>query len=317
MKESFFLSVRAVVPMFLLVITGYTLRRINLIKAEIIKPINKLVFSVFLTSNLIKSLISADLSTSFSWQLSVYIVMAHLVMLIGLWWVVPRYIREKKRAGSFIQCVYRSNCVLIGFSICANLFGTAGASTMALNLAIMVPFYNIFSVILLTYFAGSDAEGGLSFSAILKSIVTNPLIISSFVGIFLSAFQIRLPEIIQEPLFDLADCSTPIAMLFIGAQFSFDHALSDIKIVSVACLLKLIILPLLFIVPAIVLGFRGEQLGALLFFLAAPTAASAAIQTEAMNCDGVLAGEIQLFSTFFSAFTLFLWIFSLLMLGLM
>ena len=316
MKESFLLSVRAVVPMFLMVITGYVLRRINLIKEEIIKPVNTLVFSVFLTSNLIKSLVSADLSASFSWQLSAYIVMAHLVMLIGLWWIVPRFIQEKKRAGSFIQCVYRSNCVLIGFSICTNLFGSAGASTMALNLAIMVPFYNIFSVILLTFFAGSDEEERLSFPSLLKSIVTNPLIISSVVGVLLSAFQIRLPGIIQEPLFDLADCSTPIAMLFIGAQFSFGHAISNIKIVSVGCLLKLIILPLLFIVPAVMLGFRGEQLGTLLFFLAAPTAASAAIQTEAMNCDGALAGEIQLFSTFFSAFTLFFWIFSLLMLGL-
>lgn len=302
--------------MFLLVITGYVLRRISLIREEIIKPINKLVFSVFLTSNLIKSLLSADLSASFSWQLSVYIVLAHLIMLVGLWCIVPRFLKEKKRAGSFIQCVYRSNCVLIGFSICANLFGSAGASTMALNLAIMVPIYNILSVILLSYFADSDKEGGLSFSSFLKSIVTNPLIISSVIGVLLSVFRVQLPDIIQEPLFDLADCSTPIAMLFIGAQFSFNHALSDIKIVGAGCLLKLIVLPLLFIVPAVLLGFRGEQLGTLLFFLAAPTAASAAIQTEAMNCDGALAGEIQLFSTFLSAFTLFLWIFSLLMLGL-
>lgn len=316
MKESFLLSIHAVVPMFLLVITGYVLRRISLIREEIIKPINKLVFSVFLTSNLIKSLLSADLSASFSWQLSVYIVLAHLIMLVGLWCIVPRFLKEKKRAGSFIQCVYRSNCVLIGFSICANLFGSAGASTMALNLAIMVPIYNILSVILLSYFADSDKEGGLSFSSFLKSIVTNPLIISSVIGVLLSVFRVQLPDIIQEPLFDLADCSTPIAMLFIGAQFSFNHALSDIKIVGAGCLLKLIVLPLLFIVPAVLLGFRGEQLGTLLFFLAAPTAASAAIQTEAMNCDGALAGEIQLFSTFLSAFTLFLWIFSLLMLGL-
>lgn len=317
MKESFLLSINAVVPMSLLVITGYILRRIGLLKKEVIKSINKLVFSLFLTSNLIKSLVSADLSVSFSWQLSAYIVLSHIIILAVLWLIVPRFIRQKKCAGSFIQCVYRSNCVLIGFSICAHLFGSEGASAMALNLAIMVPVYNILSVVLLTYFGDPDAEGGVSFVSLMKSIVTNPLIISSVIGVLLSAFHIRLPDIIREPLFDLADCSTPIAMLCIGAQFSFGHALSNAKTVSVACLLKLIVLPLLFIVPAIQLGFRGPQLGAILFFLAAPTAASAAIQAEAMDCDGELAGEIQLFSTFFSSITLFLWIFSLLMLHYM
>lgn len=310
------LSIQAVVPMFLLVITGYVLRRIGLIKESIIKPINKLVFSVFLTSNLIKSLISADLSASFSWKLSAYIVGAHIVMVAVLWALVPKFIKDGKSTGAFIQCVYRSNCVLIGFSICENLFGPAGASTMALNLAVMVPFYNILSVILLSYFAGSDKEGGVSFGPLMKSIVTNPLIISSIIGVVLSAFKVKLPVLIEEPLFDLADCSTPIAMLFIGAQFRFDHALSDLKKVTVACLLKLIVIPLVFMGLAILLGFRNEQLGSILFFLAAPTAASAAIQTEAMDCDGELAGEIQLFSTFFSSFTLFLWIFSLLMLKL-
>ena len=97
--------------MFLMVITGYVLRRINLIKEEIIKPVNTLVFSVFLTSNLIKSLVSADLSASFSWQLSAYIVMAHLVMLIGLWWIVPRFIQKRSgRGASFSACIVATVC---------------------------------------------------------------------------------------------------------------------------------------------------------------------------------------------------------------
>ena len=314
MKESFLLSINAVVPMFLLVVTGYLLRRFGILKKEVIPPLNKLVFSVFLTSNLIKSLSSADLTAAFSAGLGVYIVLSHAVALGLMWLLVPRFLSSGPRAGSFIQCAYRSNCVLIGLSICINLFGDEGASVMALNLAIMVPFYNICSVILLTCFANRGEK--VAIGTLAKGIATNPLILSCIIGILLSVFKIQLPDLIRQPIYDLAACSTPVAMLLIGAQFSFERALSDLKLVGAACALKLVALPAVFTGLAILLGFRGAELGVIFLFFAAPTAASGAIQAEAMGCDGEVAGEIQLSSTFLSVFTLFAGIFLLSVTGL-
>ncbi len=314
MKESFLLSVNAVVPMFALVVTGYLLRRLGAIKKEAIPSMNRLVFSVFLTSNLIKSLMGADLTSAFSAGLSAYIVGGHIVALALMWALAPRFIHSGPRAGSFIQCSYRSNCVLIGLSICINLFGDAGASAMALVLAIMVPFYNVCSVLLLTTFANRGER--VSPAVMLKSIATNPLILSCVTGILLSVFKIGLPGVIERPLFDLAACSTPIAMLLIGAQFRFDHARHDLKLVCAACALKLLLLPGLFAGAAVLLGFRGPELAVIYLIFAAPTAASGAIQAEAMGCDGEVAGEIQLLSTLLSVFTLFAGIFLLSATGL-
>ena len=73
----------------------------------------------------------------------------------------------------------------------------------------------------------------------------------------------------------------------------------------------------IFMPVAIVLGFRGQALIAILVLLGAPTTPSSYIMAQNMNNDGVLANSLVVCTTLFSSLTVTGWIFLLRAAGLL
>ena len=63
-------------------------------------------------------------------------------------------IKGKRQAGSYIQAVYRSNCVLYALPLTQSLYGQEGGSIAAMMIALVVPIYNVSAVLILEYFGG-------------------------------------------------------------------------------------------------------------------------------------------------------------------
>jgi len=64
------------------------------------------------------------------------------------------------------------------------------------------------------------------------------------------------------------------------------------------------------------MGFRGEQMIAILIMLASPTTPSCYIMAKNMDNDGVLTASVIVMTTLLAAFTLTGWIFILKTVGL-
>ena len=107
-----------------------------------------------------------------------------------------------------------------------------------------------------------------------------------------------------------------MALIALGAGFEGRKALAKIKPTIFASLIKLVILPAIFIPFASMFGFGDEKLVALLIMLASPTTVSSYIMAENMDNDGTLASSVIVLTTFLSAFTLTGWIFLLRSMGL-
>jgi predicted permease len=59
--------------------------------------------------------------------------------------------------------IFRSNFVIFGLPITAALYGDRGLATTSIIIAIIVPFYNVLSVIILEYYrAGKSRFEGCS-----------------------------------------------------------------------------------------------------------------------------------------------------------
>ena len=80
--------------------------------------------------------------------------------------------------------------------------------------------------------------------------------------------------------------------------------------------IKLVIQPLIFLPVAAWMGFRGEQMIAILIMLASPTTPSCYIMAKNMDNDGVLTASVIVMTTLLAAFTLTGWIFILKTVGL-
>lgn len=73
----------------------------------------------------------------------------------------------------------------------------------------------------------------------------------------------------------------------------------------------MVIGPFFGIMAAVALGFRNVELAILLSMFASPTAVSSFTMAQQMDADADLAGQLVVFDTTLSIFTMFIWVFIL------
>jgi len=148
------------------------------------------------------------------------------------------------------------------------------------------------------------------------NILKNPIILGIFAGMPFSLLGIVLPDILSKTLTSIAQTATPMALLSVGAAFEVKSAVSRLKPAIAATLLKLFLLPVLFLPAAIFFGFTGSKLVAILIMLASPTTVSCYVMAKNMGNDAQLTSSVIVATTLFSSVTLTLWIFILKSAGL-
>ncbi len=307
--ENFIFTVNSVIPLFLLVAVGYWARAFKIIPGNFPEILNAFVFKLAIPLSLFRTAYNTDLVSNFDLKLVGTGVMAVFAIVGALWLIVPRFTTRPK-AGSIIQACYRTNIVLFGLALCTNLFGEENIAPMAVLIAVIVPLFNIIAVIVLTIMGDNSSEVP-SVKELTISICRNPLIYMTVLGIIFSVVGIKLPHVIYAPVNDLASCANPVAMISLGAQFSFGSALKNVKINTIVVITRLFLIPALVLPVFIALGFRGPELGALFVGFSSPTATSSFVMAKNLGCDADIAGEGVIFTTFFSAVSIFMWVFVL------
>ena len=135
-------------------------------------------------------------------------------------------------------------------------------------------------------------------------ILTNPLILAAVVALPFSFFEIPVHSIVTQTIDYLAGMTLPLALIGIGSSLSFASIKQDRALAIAATIIKIIVMPAICTTAAIVLGFRGQELGLLFFLFAAPTAIASYIMAYALGSNGRLAGNLVLVSTMASMVTI-------------
>ena len=115
----------------------------------------------------------------------------------------------------------------------------------------------------------------------------------------------------DKALVSVGNLSTPLALIAIGAGFSTGAAVKKLKLTLSAAVIKLIVIPGIFLPLAAYMGFRNEEMVALLILTGAPTTVSSYIMARNMDNDSVLASSIVVVTTLLSSVTLTVTIFIL------
>ena len=300
--ENLLFSINVVSPMFLIMCLGVFLRKIKLFDETFLKTANNFTFKTLLPILLFYNIYSSNLSVSFNGKLVIFAVGSVLTIITLLSIIVPKLEKDNKNRGVLIQGLYRSNFVLFGIPICTNIFGEASTGITSMLIAIIVPLYNFFAVIILDIYSKDKVD----IKSTIVSIMKNPLIIGSIIGIILSLLEVKLPTAIENTIADLAKIATPLALILLGGEFKIGNVYKNIKYIAVVCLGKLIVIPIIVFSIAIMIGFKGVELGALLAMMASPVAVSSFIMAQQYNSNDELAGQIVFISTTFSAITIFM-----------
>ena len=310
--ENFIFSLNATLPIFIVIIIGWILMQIGIFNKEFTTVADKYVFKVALPLYVFKDIATADIYEMFDAKFVIFCSVSTTLMFLGVWAFAHWYCRkDKSMIGAFSQAAARVSAAILGIAFVENIYGTSGMAPMMIVSA--VPLYNIFAVIFLT-FGAEDADNIDRKSNIKKAfinVIKNPIIIGIAAGAVFAFFRIPIPYIPLKVISNIGGTASPIALLVVGATFEGRKALAKIKPSVVATIIKLVIIPLIFFPFAILFGFRGSELVAILVMLGSPTTVSCYIMAKNMKNDYVLTSSIIVMATLLSSITLTAWIFVL------
>lgn len=316
--ENLLYSLESVIPLFVLILIGYILRRRQILNESFIQIGTAIGFKLALPVLLFQQISSIDFTQAFNPKLILFSLSATLISIALLCLLIPRFIKENAKRGAMIQGIYRGNFAILGVPLAINMFGEAGAAPTSLLLPFTIPLYNALAVVILSVFSPERGSAEkLSLKKLLYDIITNPLIIGIALGLPFSLFHWTLPPLVTKSLSQIASLTTPLSLICLGGQFTFHAAKKNLSLSLWATAIKLIFIPSIVLTVAALLGFRDGELGAVFILFMAPSAVSSYIMAKNMHSDDELAAQILIMTTFVSCFTLFGGIFLLRSLSLL
>ena len=305
MFENFIVAVSAVVPMFCLMAIGAFVKFRRWLTDEELNHMNRMVFRVFFCCMLFYSIYTTELATSFRPKLMIFGACGVLIIFALLMIFVPRFEPDNRRRGVLVQAIFRSNFVIMGVPIVANIFGDANIAVSTMMIAIIVPMYNILAVLALETFR----NGKFLLLPIIKDIFKNPMILGGIAGATLLILGVEVPKPVLKPIGQISAATTPVALIILGASFRLGATHEHRRQLLGAVFGRLILVPAVMLsTAAFVFGFRGIEFVTLIAIFAAPCAVVSFAMAQQMGGDSELAANCVVFTSGLSCFTIFCWI---------
>ena len=304
------LSVTA--PVFLVVFLGLVLKAKQHISEDFISTASWLVFNVCLPLLIFISMIE----NAFYWSLQSKIIcfsVTSAVVLFVVFWLASRYWVPHEDRGGVVQGAFRSNLGIIGLALCAKAFGGEGLAVGALLLAVVTPVFNVLSVFALN--RSLNGVGPMPIAKTLGDTLRNPLIIAIILGLVVNQLDLMMPKVLYDAGNYLAQMTLPLALIAIGGSLSLRELKASSGLSVQVVFAKLLIVPVLVLISAYSIGFKGVELGCLMLMFASPTATASFIMVKAMGGNYALASNIIAISTLFSGVSISLLLYLSVMLG--
>ncbi len=310
--ESLILSFNSVMPIFLLMLTGYILKAVNIADKKGFDTVNRLVFKAFLPTLLFYNIYKTESADVVNPKLMIFTVAGTLIVFAVGYAFVFILTKDNDKRGVMLQGFFRSNYAILGLPLVEYICEGKTSGLSSLMVAVIVPLFNVLAVISLERFR----DGKLNIPKMLKGVLTNTLIIGCLLGLVFYLAGIKLPDVVEKAVSDVAKIASPLAIIVLGASFTFSSLRGCVKELCTVVAARLVIVPAIAIFFAVLLGFTGEALACVLIAFGAPVAVSSFSMAQQMGGDEALAAQVVVVSSALCLLTLFGWIFLLNSMGL-
>lgn len=296
-------------PVFIIIALGALLRWRGMVSQEVFGGIKKLIYWVGLPALLFVKVAAAGgvsgIGDSF-WISGAGMAAAVVVAL-----VVALILRMPSlKVGTFVQAGFRGNLAFIGLPVILFAFASAdGADTGAraqqqaiITLALMIPIYNVLSVICLQ--ASQHRFNGRAMLKMFVGILTNPLILACVAGVLWALWLPDMPGVMDRTLRALGQFTLPLALLCVGATLVSTPVRGNVRDASLATVVKIVVSPLAGWAVALLIGAGSVEAGIGLILCACPTAVASYVMADQMKGDKALAAGAIVLSTIASVASL-------------
>ncbi len=288
--------VEKIIEMFLIMIGGFIAFKTRLIDENTTKKMSDLLL-MLISPLLIFQSYQIDFNMEYFLGL-LWTFLASVITFIFMI-VISNFLfrgKDERIPVEKVGVIY-SNCGFIGIPLVDGILGSQGVFYLT-------AYLTVFNILVWTNGVWIMGEGGELKSA-WKNLVS-PAIIAVFLGVLCFLLQIRLLEIISEPIQMVADMNTPLAMIIAGAnlaQADLRNSLKNRRLYFV-CFIRLIIFPIICVVPLYLMHLEFEISFAVFIATACPAGATTIMFAERYGRDAQYASEIFTVTTILSAVTI-------------
>ena len=305
MEQHFIVAVKAIIPLFILIGMGIYVRWRKMLTDTELQHVNAMVFRVFFFCMMFYNMYTTTIATAFRPRLMAFTVTALFVMLLVSGIVVCTVEKDNRSRGAMLQGLFRSNFVLLGLPLVENIFGPEAVAVPTMMIAVVSPIYNIVSIFMLESFRG---KGNFSLASSFTKVLQNPMIVGALLGLFFVITGISVPEPLLKPVRQIAYCTSPVALLILGASFRFGTVSEEKRNLAILVLGRLLVIPALVMGTAYYMGFRGVDFVTILCIFATPCAVASFAMAQQLGSNAELAGNGVVVTSAFSSITLFFWV---------
>ena len=298
---------KTILPIFVIILLGWGLRRLDFMKEGFLKPANRLVYYVAIPAMIFREIAEAELVQHFSLVLvATTLVPLILVALIGL--ILIRGIKlQRYRVGSFLQCSFHGNLGYIGLAVAFYFLGDQGFTRASILAGFVMLLQNFLAVVALSRF-NKEPDQKISTLSLVRRVLLNPVIISAMAGMAFSLTGLNLPVILDRSLKILSGMALPLALLVIGTSISFAQMRQQLRLTALIGVLKLLLLPATGLILFHLLQLQRIEYLPALILLASPTATVSYVMASEMAGDTDMATAAISVTTLVSAVTFTLWL---------
>ena len=270
MLDNLILSLNTVTPVLILTVLGMVLKKIRLLPDGFYSAADKYVFDIALPCMIFLQVAGADMTGGGDlMKLPIFTVVMLLLTCTAFSVVTHLIVRDPARVGASVQSMFRSNASILGVVFITNIYaGTAESEVALAGYAITMPFvilmYNVLSVVVLTVFmptAEGEEKQKINLGKILINTAKNPLIIAVVLGLPFMIFGWELPTILNTSLGYLSDSTTALALISLGAGFSFSALKGNITLATLTSIVKTVIHPIIGVAAAYLAGALSGETG--------------------------------------------------------
>ena len=293
----------ALLPVFLLIVLGFILKRSLMPLETQWHGLERLTYYVLFPVLLVQTLVMADLDRVPVAGVGGALLLAALLMSLLCLALRPLLARGAVDGPAFTS-VFQGAIrwqTYVALAVSGNLYGDTGLALASVAMVAIIPLVNVFSVSVLAHYASTERRPA---GAIAMTVVRNPLIWACIIGLALNVAQVPLPRLWHEVADALGRSSLAIGLLVTGAGLHLEGLFRPSLAASVAVFLKLVLMPMLAVALALGFGLSGASLAIVAACSAVPASSSAYVLARQMGGDAPLLAQIITLQTILAAITM-------------
>ena len=296
--------VAALLPVFLLIVTGYGLRRWLIAEDAHWVGLERLLYYVMFPALLVESLSRADLSKVPVLAVGGALLVAVLVMAVLCLALRPMLARYLGADGPSFTSLFQGATrwqTFVALAVAGNLYGDLGLALASVGMVAMIPLLNAMSVWVLVRYASTAKP---DWRGVALTIARNPFIWACFVGLALNPVSSAIPQPVHTFVDALGRSSLALGLLIVGAGLRIEEIIRPNAVMAVTCFLKLVVMPALAIGLGLACGLYGVNLAVVACCASVPASSNSYVLARQMGGNAPLMAQILTFETALAAITM-------------